>query len=113
MIGYILKVNRILVNEYIYKKLLFITIKSLLIGIELYSLRVNSGDEWSCFSILDVGQIAWMKQICGNEENRNSFLVNNCPDMFPFEGLGNIPLLQTIDDLNLADHLKGFKRRQV
>lgn len=33
--------------------------------------------------------------------------------MFLFEGLGNISLLQTIDDLNLVDHLKGFKRRQV
>jgi len=33
--------------------------------------------------------------------------------MFPFEGLGHLPLLQTIDDLNLVDHLKAFKRRQV
>ncbi len=34
-------------------------------------------------------------------------------DMFPFEGLGNISLLQTIDDLNLVDHLKAFKHRKV
>ena len=33
------------VNENIYKKLLFITIKSLLLGIKRYSLGVDSGDE--------------------------------------------------------------------
>ena len=90
MTGYILKKNRIFVNENIYNKLPFITIRSLLIGMEPYFLRVNSGNEWSCFSILDVGQIAWMKQICGDEENQNSLLVNNCPDMSPFEDLGDI-----------------------
>jgi len=35
------------------------------------------------FLILDVGQTAWMKQICG------------------------------IDDLNPVDHVKMFKRRQI
>jgi len=33
--------------------------------------------------------------------------------MLTFEGLGNISLLQTIDDLNLVDHLKAFKHRKV
>jgi hypothetical protein len=54
-----------------------------------------------------------MKQICGEEENRNLFLVNDCPDMLPFVGLGNISLLQTIDHLNLVDHLRAFKHRKV
>jgi hypothetical protein len=39
--------------------------------------------------------------------------VNNGPDMLPFKGLGNISLLQTIDDLNLGNHLKAFKHRKV
>jgi hypothetical protein len=30
----------------------------------------------------------------------------------PFEGLSNIPLLRTINDLNLVDHLKAFKHRK-
>lgn len=33
--------------------------------------------------------------------------------MFTAKRLGDISLLQAIDDLNLVDHLKGFKRRQV
>ena len=40
--------------------------------------------------------------------------VNDGADMFPFEGLGNISLLQAIDDLNLVDHLavlEDFKAR--
>jgi len=44
---------------------------------------------------------------------RDSFFINGGPDMLPFEGLGNISLLQTIYDLNLADHLKAFKHRKV
>jgi hypothetical protein len=35
------------------------------------------------------------------------------PDMLALEGLANISLLQTIHDLNFADHLKAFKRRDV
>jgi hypothetical protein len=54
-----------------------------------------------------------MDRIFGDAENRNLFLINDGPDMLPFEGLGNISLLRTINDLNLVDHLKAFKRRKV
>jgi len=43
----------------------------------------------------------------------NLFFINDGPYMLTFEGLGDIPLLQTIDDLNLVDHLKAFKHRKV
>jgi hypothetical protein len=46
---------RTLVNEYIYKILPFITIKSLLIGTEINFLRVHSGGEEGYHSILNSG----------------------------------------------------------
>jgi hypothetical protein len=57
--------------------------------------------------------VATMDRIFGDAENRNLFLINDGPDMLLFEGLGNISLLRTINDLNLVDHLKAFKRRKV
>ena len=57
--------------------------------------------------------VGTMDRIFGDAENRNLFLINDGPDMLLFEGLGNIPLLRTIDDLNLVDHLKAFKHRKV
>ncbi len=39
--------------------------------------------------------------------------MNEGADILLFQGLGNISLLQTIDDLNLVDHLKAFKRMKV
>jgi len=40
-------------------------------------------------------------------------LYNDGPDRFTVKGLGDISFLQTMDDLNPGDPLKGFKRRQV
>ena len=57
--------------------------------------------------------VGTMDRIFGDAENRNLFLINDGPDMLLFEGLGNISLLRTINDLNLVDHLKAFKRRKV
>jgi len=44
---------------------------------------------------------------------RDSAFINDDPNMLTFEGLGNISFFQTIDDLNLVDHLKAFKHRKV
>ena len=38
-------------------------------------------------------------------ERRNLLLVNDGPNVSSLEGPGNIPFLQTIDDLNLTNHL--------
>jgi len=60
-----------------------------------------------------VGQVASIERILKEGEKIKLFFINDGPDMLPFEGLGNISLLQAIDDLNLVDHPKAFKRRQV
>jgi hypothetical protein len=44
---------------------------------------------------------------------RDSAFINDDPNMLTFEGLGNISFFQTIDDLNLVDHLKAFNHRKV
>jgi hypothetical protein len=36
--------------------------------------------------------VATMDRIFGDAENRNLFLINDGPDMLPFEGSGNISL---------------------
>jgi len=46
-------------------------------------------------------------------EDRNLFFINDGTNIFTIERLGNISFLQTIDDLNLVDHLKAFKHRKV
>jgi len=60
-----------------------------------------------------VGQVASIERILKEGEKRNLFLINDGSNMLPFEGLGNISFFQTIDDLNLVDHLKAFKHRKV
>jgi hypothetical protein len=39
-----------------------------------------------------VGQVASIERILKEGEKRNLFLINDGPDMLPFEGLGNISL---------------------
>jgi len=65
------------------------------------------------FSISVSGQLPGLSRLVEMERIKNSFFVNDGANMLPFEGLGNISLLWTIDDLNLVDHLKAFKHRKV
>jgi len=41
------------------------------------------------------------------------FLINDGPNIFTVERLGNVSFLRTINDLNWVDHLKAFKHRKV
>jgi hypothetical protein len=41
------------------------------------------------------------------------FLVDDGANIFIVECLSDTPFFHTIDNLNLADHLKGFKPKEV
>jgi hypothetical protein len=44
---------------------------------------------------------------------RDSVFINDGFNIFTFERSGDIPFFHAINDLNLVDHLKAFKRRKV
>jgi hypothetical protein len=43
--------------------------------------------------------------VCEDEGNRDLFLINDGPNMFPIKGLSDVAFFHTVDDLNLTNNL--------